>query len=91
MKPKHLHIAEAQGSRDRGVLISGEIVGRDCSIAKCCLGNVLHHAHTLCSFFVQLRNPFPDQASSLNGGSEEINQQNLLKFGVFLKIHSLYS
>ena len=43
-------------------------------------------------FFFQLRNLFPDQASRLDGSSEKINQQNLLKLGVFyLKIPSLYS
>lgn len=46
---------------------------------------------TRCAPFLRLRNLFLDQASSLNGGSEKINQQNLLKMGVFLKIHSLYS
>lgn len=40
-----------------------------------------------------VRDPFLDEASSLNESSEKINQQNLLKRGVFyiLKIISLSS
>ena len=54
--------------------------------------NVLSLTVPLCAVFL-VRNPFPDQASSLNESSEKINQQNLLELGVFyfLKIISLYS
>ena len=54
--------------------------------------NALSLTVPLCAVFL-VRNPFPDQASSLNESSEKINQQNLLESGVFyfLKIISLDS
>lgn len=88
MKPKHTE--EARGRRAGGVLIAEEasdviVLLQNAAWEACSI------TATRCAPFLQLRNLFLDQASSLNGGSEKINQQNLLKSDVFLKIHSLYS